>query len=77
MLAVNFAIISITLYYYLLYNSLATSSADPIVGVSGYLVGNSLLSKFGSEQDINKNSGNINNSFLIKDVTCLKILLLF
>ena len=35
-----------------------TSSADPIVGVSGYLVGNSLLSKLGSEQPIN-NNGNI------------------
>jgi hypothetical protein len=30
------------------------------------LVGNSLLSKFGSEQDTNKNSGNINISFFIR-----------
>lgn len=49
------------------------SSADPMVGVSGYFVGNSLVSKFGSEQDINKNNGNINNSFFIKDITRLKI----
>jgi len=47
-----------------------------MVGVSGYLVGNSLLSKFGSEQDINKNSGNINISFFIINITRLKIVLL-
>jgi len=76
MLAVNFAIISITLYYYFLYNSLDTSSAEPIVGVSGYFVGNSLLSKFGSEQLINKNNGNINISFLIVTITPLANLLL-
>lgn len=40
-----------------------------MVGVSGYLVGNSLLSEFGSEQDININSDNINNSFFIKTIT--------
>ena len=31
-------------FNYFLYNSLETSSAEPIVGVSGYFVGNSLLS---------------------------------
>ena len=56
---------------YLLYNSLLTSCAEPIVGVSGYLVGNSLLSKFGSEQDINKNKGKINISFFIITITLL------
>jgi len=52
-----------------LYNSLETSSAEPIVGVSGYLVGNSLLSKFGSEQLINNNKGNINISFFTNTIT--------
>lgn len=62
---------------YLLYNSLLASSAEPIVGVSGYLVGNSLLSKFCSEQDINKNNGNINISFFTNTITHLMILQLF
>jgi hypothetical protein len=39
------------------------------------LVGNSLLSKFGSEQDINKNSGNINNNFFMNTITLYTIII--
>ena len=46
-----------------------------MVGVSGYFVGNSLLSKFGSEQPIS-NNGNININFLTNTITLLMILLL-
>ena len=63
-------------FNYFLYNSLVISSAEPIVGVSGYFVGNSLLSIFGSEQLINKNKGNINISFFTNTITLLMILLL-
>jgi len=57
-------------FNYFLYNSLVTSSAEPIVGVSGYLVGNSLLSVLGSEQLIN-NKGNININFLTIPITLM------